>query len=366
MSLGRWSAIGHAGAGHELARRQRPGGNRTWSALLLTERHRSARACVAGRELPLRGHPGRERPSRPRAARHRTGWKLTGRKLTRRLARVAGRHADRDSRPVKPRRTGTAGTARQRSLTRAGKADAILAAVERPWTWLTRSLRTRSLLHGPLRPWKLPGERLSGKLRRGKLRSCAERRGLRLSGERSAAWASGTGRPHPGLPKARLTIPGQGCPALTTVRSAVVPCAWLRAARPPGAALLGAKLPIDRRRAALTSTAGKLARVRARCPGRERPGGWCGLRAAHGRALRPRAGGRHGLPARSVAIGATVIRSGSTGGLSRETWPATESTGSGPGPGRAGTGRARTAAQASVTRTPAKPRTPIPRTLVTR
>ena len=223
MSLSRRSAVGHAGAGHELARRQRPGRNGTGTALLLTERRRSARACVAGRELALRGHPGRERPARHRAARHRAGWKLTGWKLTRLRARVAGRHAARDSRPVEPRRTrtaGTAGTVRQHSLTGAGEADAVLAAVERPW-----SLLTGSLLTWPLRPWKLPWERLSGKLRRGKLRPCAERRGLLLSGERSAAWVTGTGRRHPGLPKARLTIPRQGCPVLTTVWSAVVPCA---------------------------------------------------------------------------------------------------------------------------------------------
>jgi hypothetical protein len=120
-------------------------------------------------------------------------------------------------------------------------------------------------------------------------------------------------------------------------------------------------LPLDRWRAALRSTAGKLARVRPRWPGRERPSGWSGLRAAHDRALRPRAGGRPGLPAGSVAIGATVTRSRSPGGLRWETWPAAESTGSGPGTGRDGT-----AAQMVVTRNPAQPRTPIPRTFVTR
>jgi len=177
---------------------------------------------------------------------------------------------------------------------------------------------------------------------------------------------AGTGRRCRGLPKARLAIAGEGSPVLTTVRSAVVPCAWLWTERPPaavlpGAVLLGAMLPIDRWRAALHSPAGKLTRVRPRWPGCERPGGWSGLRAAHGRALRPLARGRHGLPARSVAIGATVAHSRSPGGLSRETRPADESTGSGSGTGRDGT-----AAQAVVTRTPAKPRTPIPRTFVTR
>jgi hypothetical protein len=172
---------------------------------------------------------------------------------------------------------------------------------------------------------------------------------------------AGSGRRCPGLPEARLAIAGEGSPVLTTVRSAVVPCAWLWTARPASAVLLGAMLPIDRWRAALRSTAGKLARASSRRPGRERPGGWCGLRAAHDRTLRPPAGGRHGLPARSVAIGATATRSRSPGGLSCETWPAAESTGSGSGTGRDGT-----AAQVVVTRNPAKPRTPIPRTFVTR
>ena len=208
---------------------------------------------------------------------------------------------------------------------------------------LTGSLRTRSL-----RPWKLSRELLSGKLRPG-----AERPVVWLSGEGPAARAAGAGLRCRGLSYAHLAVAGEASPVLTAaVESTVVPCAAvrppavgrrsrirpsrLRTARPPAAVLRAAILPIDRRRAALRSTAGKLARVlHPRLLGRGRPDGWCGLRAAHDRALRPGAG---------------------------ETRPAGES------PRRRPllAGRAGTAAHAVVTGTPGKPRTPIPRALATR
>src|ERR1700722_1332650 len=73
-----------------------------------------------------------------------------------------------------------------------------------------------------------------------------------------------------------------------------------------------AMLPIDLRRVALCPTAGKLARLlhsrvlRSRVLGPVRPCGRCALRAAHGPALHPRAGGRWALPAWPVALGATA------------------------------------------------------------
>ncbi len=205
---------------------------------------------------------------------------------------------------------------------------------------LTRSLRTRS------RPWKLSRELLSGKLRPG-----AERPVVWLSGEGPAAGAAGAGLRCRRLSCTHLTVAGEASPVLTAaVGSTVVPCAavrppavgrrsrirpsWLRTARPPAAVLRAAILPIDLWRA-LRSTAGKLARVlHPRLLGRGRPDGWCGLRAAHDRALRPGAG---------------------------ETRPAGES----PRRGPLLAGRAGTAAHAVVTGTPAKPRTPIPRALAT-
>jgi hypothetical protein len=241
-----------------------------------------------------------------------------------------------------------------------------LAAVERPRSLRTRlqrarALRSRSLRTRSLQPWKLPGELLSGELRpgNGKLRPRAERPWVLLSEvwlsrERLAARVSGTGWGRAGLPGARLAVAGESSPGLTTVRSAGVPSpgvrspavgrrrrvgpARLRATGPCAAVLLAAILPVDVRRAALRPTAGKLARVlHPRLLGGVRPGRRRGLRAAHGRPLRPPAAGRHRLAARSVASGAT--------------WSV---------------GRAGTAAQAVVTRTPAEPRTPIPRTFVTR
>jgi hypothetical protein len=236
-------------------------------------------------------------------------------------------------------------------------------------------LRTRSL-----QPWKLGGELLSGELRSG-----AERPVVWLSGEGSTARPSGAGLRCPGLSYAHLAVAGEASPVLTAavgstgVGSGGVRCAavrppavgrrsrirpsWLRTARPSAAVLLAAILPIDLRRGALRPTAGKLARVlHPRVLGRGRPDGWCGLRAAYDRALRPGAGRRHGPPARSVAIDATVTRSRPPGRLPGETRPAGESP-----RGRSGiAGRAGTAAHAVVTRTPAKPRTPIPRALATR
>ena len=209
-------------------------------------------------------------------------------------------------------------------------------------------MRTRSLL-----PWKLSGELLSGKLGPG-----TERPVVWLSGEGSTARAAGAGLRCPGLSYAQLAITGEASPMLAApVGSTVVPWAAIRGptvgwrsrigpsrrrtARPPAAVLRAAVLraailPIDLRRAALRAAAGKLARVlHSRLPGRRRPDGRCELRAAHDRALRRGAG---------------------------ETRPAGES------PRRRSglAGRAGTAAHAVVTRTPAKPRTPITRIFVTR
>jgi hypothetical protein len=328
------------------------------------------------------GHRGRERSARrkrPRLHRRRTGRKLT---------RVAGRHAAWDTRPVKPCRALAAGTADYGNLTRAGEATAaVLAAIERPW-----SLRPR-----PLPPW-------SGKLRRRDLRSrklrsrklggwelrrWAERPRVRLFGERCAAWTSGAGLRCAGLSWAHLAVAGEPSWGVLTAaarssfvrRAAVWPSAGgrsrirrsrLRTSGPSAAVLLAAVLPTALRRAALRPP-GKLAQVLRRrmlgrrLPGRVRPGGWRELGTARDRALRPGTGGRRGLPARSVAIGAvaigaTVPRSRSPGRLASETGPAGESAGSGPGIA----GRGRSAAHAVVTRTPAQPRTPIPRTLVPR
>jgi hypothetical protein len=270
------------------------------------------------------------------------------------------------------------------NLTRAREAAAILSADERHWPFRPQSLRPR-----PLRPRSLQPRKLSRELLSGKLRPRAERPVVWLSGEGSTARASGAGLRCPGLSCAHLAIAGEASPVLTAavgstgvgstgVGSAVVPCAdvrpavgrrsriwptWVRTARPSAAVLLAAILPVDLRRAALRPTAGKLARVlHPRVLGRGRPDGRCGLRAAHDRALRPGTGGRHGPPAGSVAIGATVTRSRPAGRLTGETRPAGEP----PRRGSGIAGRAGTAAHAVVTRTPGKPRTPIPRALATR
>jgi hypothetical protein len=258
---------------------------------------------------------------------------------------------------------GTTWTAGHGNLTRAREAAAILAAAERHWPlwprslrtrplwprspW-TRSLLTRSLRTRSLRPWKLSRELLSGKLRPG-----AERPVVWLSGEGSTARAAGAGLRCRGLSYAHLAVAGEASPVLTAaVGPTAVPCAavrppavgrrsrirpsWLRTARPPAAVLRAAVLPIDLRRAALRATAGKLPRVlHPRLLGRGPPDGWCGLRASHDRALRPRAD---------------------------DTGPAGES----PRRGSLLAGRAGTSAHAVVTRTPAKPRTPITRALATR
>ena len=126
-------------------------------------------------------------------------------------------------------------------------------------------------------------------------------------------------------------------------------------------------LPIELRRVGLRPTFRKLARMlHSRMLRPVRPGGWCALRAAHDWALHPGTGGRHALAARSVAVGATVARP--PGGLPGEPRPAGESgracESAGRGSGTAG--RDGTAAHAVVTRTPGKPRTPIPRAIVTR
>jgi hypothetical protein len=319
----------------------------------------------------VRGHPGRERPARRERSRlHRR----TGRKLTRLLARVAGRHAAWDSRPVKPGCTLPAGIAGHGNLTRAGESTAVLAAVERSWSLRPRplqpwALRAQSYWARSLRPWKLSGKLLSRKLRprklrrrklrRRKLRRRAERPRVWLFGERSAAWTSGTGLRCAGLSWAHLAVAGKPSGGvLTAVRSpfvsrAIRPSAGgrsrirrarLRTDGPPAAVLLAAVMPTDLRRAALRPP-GKLARgLRSRLLGRVRPGR------------------RRGLPGRPVAIGAAVAWSRSPGGLASETGPAGESAGRGPGTA----GRERSAVHAVVTRTPAKPRTPIPRTLVPR
>jgi hypothetical protein len=95
-----------------------------------------------------------------------------------------------------------------------------------------------------------------------------------------------------------------------------------------------------------------------------RPRGRRALRAAHGLALHPRAGRRHALAAAwPVAIGATVTRLRPTDGLSSETGAAGESA----CPWTWSAARGGTAVHAVVvTTTPGKPRTPIPRAIVTR
>ena len=399
----RRSAVRHARAGHELAGRYHPGRNGTGSALLLTERQRSAGARVAGRELALRGHPRRKRAAR----RERPGRHRTARKLTRLRSRIAGLHAARDSLPIKPRGAGTAGTtggagaAGRGHLTRAREAARVLAADERPRslrTWkltrelltgklLTRKLLTRKLLTRKLRPCKLRPCRLGPEeLGFGELRPGAERSGVWLLAERSAPWTSGAGLRCAGLSWAHLAVVRETSAVLPgAVRSSFVPrarvrpaavgcgrmrAARLRPARPAaplraGALLTGATLSIALLRVPRRAAAGKLARVRhSRLLGPVRPSGWSALLTPHGRALHPGTGGRHARPARSVAARATIIRPRPPGRLTSETGPAGESASRGTGIGTAS--RDGTAAHAVVTRTPGKPRTPIPRIPVTR
>jgi hypothetical protein len=249
-----------------------------------------------------------------------------------------------------------------------------------------------------LRPLKLSGKLLSGKLRprklrprklrrcelrprkrRWELRRWAERPRVWLFGERCAAWTSGAGLRCAMLSWAHLAVAGKPCCGELTAavrpsagRRSRIRRAGLRTDGPPAAVLLAAVLPADLRRADLRRAGlrppGKLARglrsrmLRSRLLGRVRPGGWRELGTARDRALRPGTGGRRGLPARSVPIGATVARSRSPGRLASEAGTAREFAGRGPGT----TGRDRSAAHAVITRTPAKPRAPIPRTLVPR
>jgi len=202
---------------------------------------------------------------------------------------------------------------------------------------------------------------------------------VRLFGERRAARTSGAGLRCAGLSCAHLAVAGKPfCGVLTAaVRSSLVPRAAvrpsaggrsrirrarLRTAGPPAAVLLAAVLPTDRRRAALRPP-GKLGRgLRSRLLGRVLPGGRRELGTARDRALRPGTDGRRGLPATSVAIGATVARSRSPGRRTSKTGTAGESAGRGPGTA----GRDRSAAHTVITRTLDEPRTPIPRTLVPR
>ena len=238
----------------------------------------------------------------------------------------------------------------------------------------TRALRTR----------KGSGELLSGKLRRWKLRRWGERPRVRLFGERRAAWTSRAGLRWAGLSWAHLPVAGKPSRGVLTAaarssfvpRAAVRPAdrgrsairrARLRTARPPASVLLAsvllaAVLSTDLRRAALRPPLELARGLRSCLLGRVRPGGWRELGTARDRALPPGTGGRRGLPARSVAIRATVARARSPGRLASETGPAGESAGRGPGT----VGRDRSSAHAVVTRTPAEPRTPIPRTLVPR
>jgi hypothetical protein len=201
-----------------------------------------------------------------------------------------------------------------------------------------------------LRPRKLSGKLLTRKLltrklgfrelRPRELRPRAERPGGRLLRKRAAAWTSVARLRCAGLTQARLVANGEPSPVLA---AAVLPAALL---------------PIALRRAALRPAAGKLARVlRPGLLSPVRPGG----RAVRARTLHPRAVGRHALSAGSISVGATVTRSGPRSGLPGETGPAAESAGRRPRHGPAS--RARTTAHAIVTRTPAEPRTPIPRAL---
>jgi hypothetical protein len=253
---------------------------------------------------------------------------------------------------------------------------------------------------GELRPGELlAGVLLPGKLLPGELRAWTEPTRVRLSGAGSAARATRTGLSQPRLPGAQLAVTGEASPRLTAARPPAVGrrrvwaatrlrTAWLRAARACPAVLVAAVLSVGRRCGGRRATR-KRARILHAClrtRRRIRPTRWSGLRPGHGRALRPGAGRRHRLAARSVAIGATVTRPRSPGGLPRETRPPGESAPSGPGTagrartaGRAGsTGRARTGSRprtpsragttghAVVTGTPGKPRTPIPRAIGTR
>jgi hypothetical protein len=148
-----------------------------------------------------------------------------------------------------------------------------------------------------------------------------------------------------------------------------------RTAGPPAAVLLAAVLLAAvlsaRLRGAARGRPGKLARglpslpsclLAGRLLGRVRPGGRGELGTARDRALRPGTGGRRGLPARSVTAGPAVARARTSGRLASETGTAGESAGRGTGTA----GRDRPAAHPVVTRTPAKPRTSIPRALVPR
>jgi hypothetical protein len=143
-------------------------------------------------------------------------------------------------------------------------------------------------------------------------------------------------------------------------------------AGPPAAVLLAAVLSAGLRGAALDGP-GKLARGLPTLPGsllagpllgRVRPGGRGELGTARDRALRPGTGGRRGLPAGSVTTGPAVARARSSRRLAGETGTAGETAGRGTRTGTAG--RDRPAAHTVITRSPARPRTPIPRALVPR
>jgi hypothetical protein len=229
------------------------------------------------------------------------------------------------------------------------------------WTWssLTRrlsgELRSWELLSWRLLSWKLlSGELRPGELRPGRLGAGPERSGVWLLCERRATWTSGARLHGSWLSWPHLAVGGEASAVLpgavwsSTVGRSRLLTARLRTAR-PATARLHSRVLHSRVLPALV--------LRSRLLGPVRPGGWCALRAAHGRALHPGAGGRHALTARSVAIGATVARPRPCGGLPGETRS----------PGESGTsGRDGTAAHAVVTWTPGKPRTPIPRAIVTR
>jgi hypothetical protein len=285
--------------------------------------------------------------------------------------------------------------ARQRDLTRAGEADAVRSGVERPG-WLLPRPQRPGQLSGKLLPRKLlAGKLLAGELTSrellsrellsrkllprnllpGERRSWAERAGGWLFGERSAACRSMARLGGAGPSQAHLASAGQTSPVLPAVRSALIPRAFRPAAvgrcrvRPAGrrtAGPSGAVLSVDRWLAARRPAAGKLARSLR--PGMLGPADETGLADFI-------AAGRPGLTRETRLAGETGLAdfiAAGRPGLTRETRLAGETARRRARPrprprrGPRTARRARTTAHAVTTRTPGQPRTPIPRTLISR
>ncbi|HEX4087786.1 MAG TPA: hypothetical protein VHZ33_03665 [Trebonia sp.] len=277
--------------------------------------------------------------------------------------------------------------ARQRDLTRAGEADAVRSGVERPG-WLLPRPQRPGQLSGKLLPRKLlAGELLAGELTSrelllrelllrellsrkllprnllpGERRSWAERAGGWLFGERSAACRSMARLGGAGPSQAHLASAGQTSPVLPAVRSALIPRAFRPAAvgrcrvRPAGrrtAGPSGAVLSVDRWLAARRPAAGKLARSLR--PGMLGPAGETGPADETGLADFI-AAGRPGLTRETRLAGETARRRARPRHRPRPR----------PRRGPRTARRARTTAHAVTARTPGQPRTPIPRTLISR